>query len=89
MLSLVENAFKHGVNRGIGKATVNIDLHVVESTLTFSVSNTKATLDDTTPPGIGLKNIRRQLELMYPGKHTLSIDDTTHQYKVELQILLH
>jgi two-component system LytT family sensor kinase len=90
MLSLVENAFKHGVNRGIGKATIDIDLQVIESKLTFSVSNTKAAvLGDNTPPGIGLKNIRRQLELMYSGKHTLSIDDNTNQYKVELQIILH
>lgn len=89
MLSLVENAFKHGVNKGIGPATVDIDLQVTDLKLIFSVANTKAPLGDATPPGIGLKNIRRQLELMYPGKHDLFIDDSPHQYKVELQILLH
>jgi two-component system LytT family sensor kinase len=89
MLSLVENAFKHGVNKGIGNATVDIDLHVTESKLIFSVTNTKAPLRDNMPPGIGLKNVRRQLELMYPDRHTLSIDDNATRYKVALQIMLH
>jgi two-component system, LytTR family, sensor kinase len=89
MLSLVENAFKHGVNKGIGHVMIAVDLQVTESKLIFSVTNTKAPSEDATPPGIGLKNIRRQLELMYPGKHNLSIDDTRNQYKVDLQILSH
>jgi LytS/YehU family sensor histidine kinase len=36
--------------------------------------------------GIGLKNVRRRLELLYPGRHRLEIQEQDHQYSVELQI---
>jgi sensor histidine kinase YesM len=36
--------------------------------------------------GIGLKNVMRRLELLYPGKHQLRISDDDKQYKVELEI---
>jgi len=89
MLALVENAFKHGINKAIGKAQVDIDLQLAETLLIFTVTNTKAVnTNDGTAHGIGLKNIRRQLELMYPQKHNLTIDDATHHYIAKLQITL-
>ncbi len=89
MLALVENAFKHGINKAIGEASVDIDLQLVNSHLIFTVGNTKAPhANGSATHGIGLKNIRRQLELMYPQKHELSIEDGTHHYMAKLQITL-
>lgn len=89
MLALVENAFKHGINKAIGEAAVDIDLQLVDSRLIFTVGNTKAPhANGIATHGIGLKNIRRQLELMYPQKHELSIEDGAHHYVAKLQITL-
>jgi LytS/YehU family sensor histidine kinase len=38
--------------------------------------------------GIGLQNAKRRLELIYPGKHTLDIEDKDLTYKVGLKLLL-
>ena len=88
MLSLVENAFKHGVNNGIAKSEVDIDLHLNNADLTFTVRNTKKTVNAFRTNGIGLKNIRRQLELIYPKKHKLSINETDKYYSAKLQLTL-
>jgi len=48
-------------------------------------------LSDTTEQGsgIGLKNVTRRLELLYPGRHTLRIADDGSQYTVELNLRYH
>lgn len=89
MLSLVENAFKHGVNKSNSQSTVDISLTLDDNTIRFSVGNSKNGMHNGVSSGIGLKNIRRQLELIYPGNHRLAIDDRETFYSVELTIDLH
>jgi two-component system LytT family sensor kinase len=86
MLSLVENAFKHGITNGNENSKVDIKLQVREQTLQFTVRNTKGKAISSKSKGIGLKNIQRQLELIYPKKYKLSIDNTEETYSTELQI---
>lgn len=88
MLSLVENAFKHGVNQGVDNAAVFIELRVDQHVFIFSVRNTKWSHHKPNPDGIGLRNIRRQLDLIYQNRHTFRIEETDSSYQVELQILL-
>ena len=88
MLSLVENAFKHGLANGNEKSRVDINLQVQEHTLTFVVTNTKSSNAAPNPKGIGLKNIQRQLELIYPKRYKLCIDNRENTYSTELQITL-
>jgi two-component system, LytTR family, sensor kinase len=88
MLSLVENAFKHGVSQGVGNAAIAIELRVDQHALTFSVKNTKYLHRKPNPDGIGLRNIRRQLDLIYQNRHTFRIEENDSSYHVELQVLL-
>lgn len=92
LLSIVENAFKHGVSGALGEAVIRIHLEVKDSILYFQVFNTK-------PPrvqedkmnykgGIGSQNIRRQLELSYPDRHEWQIDEQADTYQVQLRIEL-
>jgi LytS/YehU family sensor histidine kinase len=77
LIPLIENAFKHGIGL-VQNPMINIEMEMNEGTLLFVIRNTynKNLIKNDTdePPGIGLLNVRRRLELIYKDKHTLDID---------------
>jgi len=86
-IPFVENAFKHGV--AIGQSSeIDISISVTNSLLIFSCENTvygtKKMEDEKS--GIGLENVKRRLELVYPHKHELTIKDDGGKFAVELKI---
>lgn len=88
LIPFVENAFKHGVSYQ-DSSEIGICLICRGQTLSFSVENHIAKHQGEAieqGSGIGLKNVMRRLELLYPGRHQLHIDDDGNQYKVELEI---
>lgn len=89
LIPFVENAFKHG--NVFGEAPeILIKLEVVDNVLDFYVRN-KYTASDRAKDktsGIGLTNVKRRLELLYPERHTLEITDTDGHYNVHLKLLL-
>ena len=86
LIPFVENAFKHGVGTVLNPI-IDIDLKVVGNTLSFSVKNKMATDNEATKDassGIGLKNVQRRLELLYPNAHQLTIEKDDNWFKVRL-----
>lgn len=88
LIPLIENAFKHGIGL-VQNPMINIEMEMNEGTLLFVIRNTynkNLVKNDTDePPGIGLLNVRRRLELIYKNKHTLDID-TNGVFTVTLKI---
>jgi two-component system LytT family sensor kinase len=86
LLPFVENAFKHGAGESRFKSYIAINLTLKDKQLFYEVQNSK---EETISEGdkIGLSNIKRQLELIYPG-HTLTIDNNAKEYIVKLHINL-
>jgi len=88
-LPLVENAFKHGVS-STKPSSIHIDFRQREAKLELEVRNTTFSKDSVTldeGSGIGLVNTRRRLDLLYPHRHRLSIDDThENEYNVQLTL---
>lgn len=88
LLPFVENAFKHGAGETINESYINIKVQLQNGNLYFSVENSKS---DDNPSEItekiGLSNVRRQLELMYP-EHRLSIENHTSAFKIVLELNL-
>ena len=89
-LSLVENAFKHGVSKEPKDSYILITLTQTNRDLAFDIQNSAtnaspAVSGDYTQ-GIGVNNIRRQLELVYPDRHSYTIDHTNESYRVTLRI---
>ena len=87
-IPFVENAFKHGV--AIGQRTaLQIAIVVSGQKLNFSCVNTdhssikKMGMEIT---GIGLENVKRRLELVYPGRHRLKINKEDGKFIVNLEI---
>ena len=70
-ISLIENAFKHGMNSN-APATIDICLEQQDDTLVFTCDNTNnpKPTKDRSGSGIGLENTRRRLDLLYPGRYT-------------------
>jgi len=93
MLSLVENAFKHGINKHPGSPQIDIKLVVKKNEINFSVYNSKwndrnqsRSSSGGKSNGIGLKNIQRQLSLIYPNKHSMNINEQENSYFVEMKV---
>ncbi len=86
--TFIENSFKHGAENVSGKAWIKINAKINERTLSFSVSNSKCHKNDGEGNGIGLTNASRRLELLYPKRHELIIQDQNEIYSVFLRIEL-
>ncbi|MCB9081671.1 MAG: sensor histidine kinase [Lewinellaceae bacterium] len=86
LMILVENAFKHGVERQPENAFVHLDLETTAQTIVFRVTNSQELASAPTGGGIGLENLRKRLALIYPKKHTLILQTTPGVFVAELQI---
>ncbi|GAB3689009.1 histidine kinase [Spirosoma flavus] len=89
LLPFVENAFKHGISRQLDDAWLQIQLTVNPTELVFKVENSKPELNNQTPAtGIGLSNIVKRLQLIYPNRHQLRQRNGTGTYLATLTITL-
>jgi hypothetical protein len=89
-ITFLENSFKHGLSHRITAGFVTVYLQVENGQLEFYVDNSKADKKDESyyQGGIGLKNVRRRLELLYPDAYQLDIDEDETTYSVHLNLQL-
>jgi hypothetical protein len=83
---LLENAIKHGVESLSENAFIHIILEADANHIKFTISNNFERLENPEPPGIGIENLKRRLELLYPKKHTLIIKEEGNVYTAELTL---
>ncbi len=83
---LLENAFKHGIENLIENAYVRINLAAHNNEVDFEIENNFDATEDKHTGGIGLQNLKRRLELVYPKNHMLKISKTDSIYKAKLNI---
>jgi hypothetical protein len=89
LLTIAENAFKHGAGNDAGRPLIEISITVHDGLFRYRVSNPliRPTRSTTTArEKIGLANLRRQLELLYPGRHQLEITQDNGRYCVDLMV---
>ncbi len=88
LITFLENAFKHGVSSGNNQSWIKAKLEVSNTSLIYSVQNSKiiGKTEKKEKPGIGLQNVKRRLELSYPGKHRLTVKDELNSFNVYLSI---
>lgn len=84
-LPLVENAFKYGISNS-EPSGIDIKLDCSPDKVVFKVTNRKFETQGKRSTGIGLNNVRRRLQLLYPDKHSLEINETIELYSVTLTI---
>ncbi|TVZ14990.1 sensor histidine kinase [Maribacter sp. MAR_2009_72] len=85
-ISFIENAFKYGTDYK-GKTYVKITLTITDESIYLNVKNKIGIFREPSKnSGIGLENIRNQLELIYPALHELKVDNDGNNYEVSLTI---
>ena len=89
LVIFVENAFKHGISYRT-KSFVEISLQPHGDRLLFSCRNSRPEIkhDENMKGGVGLSNVRRRLDLLFPADYTLDIKETEDIYTVKLEIPL-
>lgn len=89
LIPFIENAFKHGVNSE-QKSRIKIELTMDRTEFQMSVLNNKVNIqrDISEKSGLGIENTRHRLNLIYPSKHLLVINDTEKEFSVSLYINL-
>lgn len=90
LLTFVENAFKHGVSQEINVATIHIGLQANKEEVFFKIENSTPAIisKEKKRDAIGLKNIRKQLEILYPSKnYILTIHEDENLFSVILKLI--
>ena len=90
-IPFLENSFKHGLSNNLSEGFVNIELDVIDQHIHLYIENSKPEVLPQRDPnrksgGIGLVNVRRRLELMYPEQYDLKILENPNTYAVSLDI---
>jgi LytS/YehU family sensor histidine kinase len=89
-LPLIENSFKHGLKGDLKNTFLDINLTSNNDSIIFNIQNNRSEegnkKDDHS--GIGLKNVKSRLELIYPERHKFEISDKGETFSVELKIKL-
>lgn len=92
LLPFVENAFKHGLSKDIRNPWISIAVNLEDLNLVFKVENSKPETETTDEfgytEGIGLKNVRRRLELIYADNYELNIWNEEKTFTIELVLTL-
>lgn len=90
-IPLIENSFKHGCSKTLGESTLKLTMTIDDRQVLFELLNSKP--PDTPIPGnhangIGLSNLRRRLELIYPNNHRFDIDTSADFFSVSLRLTI-
>ncbi len=86
-MPLIENAFKHGVKESTETVEIDIALKKKEGYLSFSVVNDFAAIEESkTHSGIGLQNLRRRLDILYPDNYELETEAINTRYHALIKI---
>ena len=86
-IPLVENAFKHGISTS-EPSSIKIELKEEGEYVSFLVENTSFPKNDSdrSGSGIGVKNLQRRLDMLYPGQHSFEYGETQGFYRSFLKI---
>lgn len=87
LISFIENAFKHGISYS-RSSVIDISIEVFDKRLTLLVRNPVTASNSFADGGLGLKNVKRRLELLYPGNYELDINQDEREYSVRLNLIL-
>jgi signal transduction histidine kinase len=90
MIPLIENSFKHGTSQMLKHPWIVLRIITASNWLNFQITNSKPYSHPSTPVkgGIGLLNVKKRLQLLYPEKHQLNIVSNDDSFSVSMKIPL-
>ncbi len=88
LITFIENSFKHGAQATVDNSYINLKISTQKSILFFSIKNNAMDNGLENTSRIGLKNVKKRLQLIYPNRHKLTITKTLNSFQVNLEIQL-
>lgn len=88
LLPFVENAFKHGSSHIIDQPWISLSVTIDDRIMSMKLVNGKSNQSPLPEGGIGISNARKRLELLYPNRHTLNIQNEEDVFIVNLKLAL-
>ena len=90
LIPFLENSFKHGASQMLTHPWVSLDIVIEERDLYFNLSNSKPmlTAEKMVTKGLGLRNVKKRLAILYPETHVLNITDEVMSFSVSLKVPL-
>jgi sensor histidine kinase YesM len=89
MIPFIENSFKHGASKMLHDAWIKLFIQADETILHFTLTNSKPANEYTAEKGgIGLANVKKRLQLLYPSNHLITFESTMHTFTVNMQVPL-
>jgi LytS/YehU family sensor histidine kinase len=90
LLPLVENCFKHGTSNMLDQPWVSLHISLNKNEMKMKLINGKVIVPDSQSgkSGIGISNVKKRLELIYPGKHELVITSDAEVFVVNVKLEL-
>lgn len=88
ILPFLENAFKHGTSEQLDRPWMSVDIAVKDDTLKCKVVNGKNAFVPFRENGVGIRNVQKRLDFLYPGKHDLKLSDEGEFFVISLLLEL-
>jgi hypothetical protein len=89
LIPLIENCFKHGVGAALEEAWIKMRIFIEDAFIRAEFSNSQSLPSvESERKGIGLKNVRKRLELLYPGQHSLEVSRPPGAFRVFIRFPL-
>lgn len=88
ILPFLENAFKHGTSEQLERPWMSADITVKGHVLTCKIVNSKNEVVAFRKEGVGISNVKKRLEFLYPGRHDLKLSDEAEFFVVDLLLTL-
>ena len=90
MIPLIENSFKHGASRMLSHPWISLSIIIEESRLQFNLSNSRPMQQPVAngKSGLGLKNVKRRLDLLYGKNYYLEISSDAEVFSVKMELSL-
>jgi hypothetical protein len=91
LIPFVENCFKHGSSKMLQHPWIRLKISIRENALDMNLSNSRPlqVASQNNGNGIGLKNVQKRLQILYPGQHELLIQSTGEEFSIYMQVPLH
>jgi len=88
LIPFLENSFKHGASQMLTHPWINLDITILEHELEFILSNSKPAIagEKTISNGLGLRNVKKRLSILYKDTHALNITDDIMSFSVSLKV---
>jgi two-component system LytT family sensor kinase len=91
LINFLENAFKHGTKTSFGKSWINLNIDIHQHGIHFKLQNSKplsaiGQAISEYQGGIGLQNVERRLQILYPRRHKLIMSNLKDRFEIDLTI---